>query len=44
MEKGEIKNCGMMKTFTNIINEHLIHTYYMPGTILSALPELSSTP
>ena len=31
----------MMKTFNSIINEHLLHTYYEPGTIFRALPELS---
>lgn len=30
-----------MKTFNIIIHKHLLHTYYVPGTIFSALPELS---
>lgn len=30
----------MMKTFNNVINQHLWYTYYVPGTILTALPEL----
>lgn len=50
MEKGKIKNCRikkqqprnhrMMKTFNNVLNQHLRYTYYVPGTILTVLPEL----